>query len=93
MVTLKLTKDEYRRPVRFKERIIALGNYKSCTGLLLELYARVVFIELVQAVQSVVQVGHWSIRHVDLKRLILNFLLLFARSGLDKSTKHTLNEF
>lgn len=75
MIVLKLKRDENGRPARFKARLVALGNLQVDIGLLIELYAPVICIELVRALLAVAQAKGWSIRQVDFKGAFLNAYL------------------
>lgn len=72
MINLKLKQDENGRPAMFKARLVALGIVQEDIGLLIELYASVIFIELVRAFLSVCQVKGCSIIQVYFKWAFLN---------------------
>lgn len=74
-IVLKLKRDAEGRPVRYKARVVARGNFQSEPEQYIDLYAPVASIDLVRTVLAVSVALGWDIEHVDVKGAFLNALL------------------
>lgn len=75
MIIIKQKKGGKRTLEKFRARHVAIGSIKNENCVLIELYAPVIWIDLVRALFAVVQVKEWFIRHVAFKRAFLNVYL------------------
>lgn len=74
-VILRLKRDSSRRNVRFKERSVARGNFRTDFDDYSELYAPVVCIELVHALISIAVAKDWMMHQVNFKGTFLHATL------------------